>query len=385
MRYDVAVIGGGLAGCSAAIRLAQQGLQVILCEASDYPRHKVCGEFMSPGCQAQFEALGVAADVQSQGAASITSTLISTPDGTCWQAELPGSAVGISRYYLDARLVDEARHLGVDVRINTPVTDISGSLTDKNADDNTGEAGFTLQTRQRETIQAQAVIGAHGKRSTVDRVLDRPFMKSQHPFVGLKQHMRNLPVQNRVELHTFPGGYCGISHIEDGLTNVCLLVRLDAFQAHGGGDVAQFIGWMQSQNPLLAQRLRDARPVLDDWLSIARVPFVSRQVVTNQILMAGDAAGMITPLTGDGMEIALQSGELVARHLTAYFREHHRADRLFSGYRQAWHETFQKRVRLGRISQFFMLRPAWLRPGLKLFQVLPGVGEYFIRHTRQAG
>ncbi len=374
MIYDVAVMGGGLAGCSAAIRLAQQGLQVILCEASDYPRHKVCGEFMSPGCQAQFEALGVADDVQAQGAASITATLISTPDGTRWQADLPGSATGISRYYLDARLADEARHLGVDVRTDTPVTDIDGSL----------QNGFTLQTRQRETIQARAVIGAHGKRSTVDRVLDRPFMKSQHPFVGLKQHMRNLPVENRVELHTFPGGYCGISHIEDGLTNVCLLVRLDTFREHGGGDVAQFIGWMQTQNPLLAERLRDATSVLENWLSIARVPFVSRQVVTNEILMAGDAAGMITPLTGDGMEIALQSGELAATHLTAYLKRHHSADRLFRDYRQSWQATFQTRVRLGRISQFFMLRPGWLRPGLQLFQVLPGVGEYFIRHTRQA-
>jgi flavin-dependent dehydrogenase len=373
MRHDVAIIGGGLAGCSAAIRLARHGLNVVLLEASAYPRHKVCGEFMSPGCREQFNALGIAEAVQARGAASITSSLISTPDGTRWQADLPGAATGISRHVLDALLAETARQHGAEIRTQTPVTDVRGSLSE----------GFTLQTRQRDTIQARTVIGAHGKRSSIDRVLNRPFMQSQHPFVGLKQHMRGVPVADRVELHTFPGGYCGMSHIEDGLTNVCLLVRLDVFQKHSQGDIENFIHWMQTQNPLLADRLSGAVPVLEQWMSIARVPFVSRQVITDDILMTGDAAGMITPLTGDGMEIALQSGELAAQHLNAYLLTHHDADRLLSDYDRAWTETFQGRVRLGRISQFFMLRPAWLRPGLQLFQKVPWLGDYFIRHTRQ--
>lgn len=370
--YDVAIIGGGLAGCSAAIRLGQRGLRVVLCEASDYPHHKVCGEFMSPGCRRQLDELGVAEAVMHAGAARISESLISTPDGTHWQTQLPGAGIGISRHFLDEQLMQRAQTVGVEVRTRTRIVKVEGSL----------DKGFTLHTRRRETLTAKTVIGAYGKRSNVDNALQRQFLQTRQPFVGLKQHAHNLPIPNRVELHTFEGGYCGMSEIEDGRTNICLLVREDVFRQRGNGSIEAFIDWMQAQNPLLAERLSRAELCWERWLSIAQVPFLSKSLVQDDVLMSGDAAGMITPLTGDGMEIALQSGELVAEHIYAYLCQNRDAPQLRREYAAAWHAQFKSRIHIGRASQFFMLRPGWLRWALHAFNIAPPVGDFIVQHTR---
>ncbi|MEL6528063.1 MAG: NAD(P)/FAD-dependent oxidoreductase, partial [Chloroflexota bacterium] len=292
-QIDVAIIGGGLAGTRAAIQLANSGYSVALYEAGSYPQHKVCGEFMSHGCRTLLKDVGVDAD--AVGAASIGKTIITAPNGACWQEDLPGSAMGISRFQLDTMLSAQAMLSGVDVRERTTVTDIQGDL----------HRGFTLHTRKRETFSAKVVIGAYGKRSTVDRSLKRDFLQTRQPFIGMKQHARGLHLPNAVELHIVPGGYCGMSRIEDGMTNICMLVREDTFRQHGQGSQERFVEWMTTQNPVLAERLSRAELLFDKWLSIAQVPFMSKGLVQNDVLMAGDSAGMITPLTGDGMEMAL--------------------------------------------------------------------------------
>ena len=372
MIYDVAIIGGGLAGCSAGLRLARAGLDVILFEAGTYPHHKVCGEFMSPGCREQFAQLGIDRAIEQRGAVAIDQFLISTPESVTWQGTLPGAGVGISRYYIDQLLADHNQAHGVDLRLKTKVVNVAGDL----------HSGFTLHTRQRETIQARTVIGAYGKRSQIDQRLARPFLKQRQPFIGLKHHVSNVPIPNRVELHTFAGGYCGMSEIEDGRTNVCLLVREDIFRQHGQGDIATFIAWMTAQNPLIAERLAPAEYLWDKWLSVAQVPFHNKSLVQNDVLMVGDAAGMITPLTGDGMEIALQSGDIAATQLLAYFQRGASPQMLIDAYRQAWQSAFKGRIRIGRMSQFFMLRPAWLQWALRGFRTVPPVGDFFVKQTR---
>src|SRR5690348_10440783 len=105
--FDVAVIGGGVAGCAAAIHLARQGQRVVLCEAKSYPHHKVCGEFLSPECASMLNKLGLTEAIQAVKPSSIHTVAIITPDGTCWETELPGTALGISRYTLDHLMATE--------------------------------------------------------------------------------------------------------------------------------------------------------------------------------------------------------------------------------------------------------------------------------------
>src|SRR5437762_5763199 len=95
--YDVAVVGGGPAGSSAAIHLALQGARVVLLETRAYPHDKLCGEFLSPECAGLLDQLGLTATLRALGPALIETACLSAPDGTSWESRLPGPALGLTR------------------------------------------------------------------------------------------------------------------------------------------------------------------------------------------------------------------------------------------------------------------------------------------------
>src|ERR1700687_1929498 len=127
-RYDVAVVGGGPAGCSAAIHLALRGARVVLLEARAYPHDKLCGEFLSPECAGLLDQQGLTPALSGLGPALIETVCLSAPDGTTWESRLPGPALGVTRRALDQALAQRAAALGVEVRAGTTVTRIEGSL-----------------------------------------------------------------------------------------------------------------------------------------------------------------------------------------------------------------------------------------------------------------
>jgi flavin-dependent dehydrogenase len=371
MTYDVAIIGGGLAGCSAAITLAQHGRRVALFESKGYPHHKVCGEFLSPECLHYLDDLGVTPALRALQPAPVDTVAISAPDGTCWQTHLPG--LSISRYHLDRLLAERARSLGVALHTSSTVTQVDGNM----------QRTFRLAVRSESgsaDFRAKAVIAAHGKRSGLDRSLKRAFLRRPQPFTGLKAHLYGPPLPGRVELHTFPGGYCGLGEVEDGMTNVCLLVRTEVFRR--AGDVETFIAWMQTQNPQLGRWFAEARQVSDLWLSISQIPFLRKSVLEGDMLMAGDAAGLITPLTGDGMSMALLGGQMAARLVSLYLAGALTASELRRVYAAEWNRAFRTRLWLGRALQLFMFHPRLLSLGLRALNQMPAFGRYLVYQTR---
>jgi flavin-dependent dehydrogenase len=380
-RFDAAIIGGGPAGCSAAITLAQSGAKVLLAEAKAYPHDKLCGEFLSPECPIYLDQLGMGATLQAQGAAAIEWVRISATNGAAWQSRLPGTAWGLSRKLLDAALGRQAQALGVTLWEGTQVARISGNL----------ERGFELETRsgtQACSVQASLVVGAYGKRASLDRLLKRRFLQIDQPYMALKSHFQGPPLGQAIELHAFPGGYCGLSQIEGGLHNVCLLARQPVFKRVSGGPpdpIACFVAWMRGQNPRLEAWFERAERSPEDWLSIAQVPFVKKRPLVNDILMVGDAAGLIAPLAGDGIAMALQGGRLAGQLGSRYLSGHMSPAALRQAYPAAWRRAFAARLRLGRWLQALMLRPLLLAAGLGTFTALPGLGSYFVRRTRGLG
>jgi len=379
--FDVAIVGGGLAGCNAAITLVQRNRHVLLLEANLYPHPKVCGEFLSPECISLFASSGFLPVLQQLSPVTIRTVRITAPDGSVWRTGFPAPALGISRYALDAAFARYIAHHGVEVHEGVRVTGIAGSLRE----------GFALTARTSDGIQtfrAATVIAAYGKRSNLDRHLKRAFLRRPQPFIALKRHFIGPSLPGHIDLHVFPGGYCGMSEVEGGITNVCLLVRQDIFQSTLSGSPAgleAFIHWMCEQNTHLHDWFAQAVPVYPEWLSIAQVPFVGKTMIEGDVLLAGDAAGMVAPLAGDGMAMALHSGELSALLIDRYLAAEITAPELKTAYTRTWNATFTARLQFGRMLQSIMLRPRLFVPGLRLLNLLPVLGDFLVTQTRDMG
>lgn len=372
LRVDVAIVGAGPAGSSAAISLARRGAKVVLFDSKSFPHHKVCGEFLSPECRAYLDQLGVTPAILAANPVSISTVKLTTPSGISWESTLPDTAWGLSRYSLDSILIDQARREGVEVCESTTVHSITGSLDDS----------FHLQIRasgKESAIQSAVVIGAYGKRSNLDRALNRSFIHHDQPFVGLKAHFCGPVISDRIELHTFPGGYGGISQIEGGRVNVGILVRQPVFQR--AGSLESFITGIQ--NPYLKEWFSQAELFTSQWYTIAQVPFEKKHPLVNDILMVGDAAGLIAPLAGDGISMALRSGQLAAHQIGAYLEGHLSPGSLRRAYVNQWKHAFRSRLRLGRLLQSVMLRPSLASPVLQLLNVIPPLGTFLIKQTRE--
>jgi flavin-dependent dehydrogenase len=389
---DVVVVGGGPAGCSAALRLAAAGRRVLLCEAHAYPRDKLCGEFLSPECGPELEALGVWEAVRALAPERIDTACLTAPSGARWETRLPVPAWGLSRRALDAALAARAREAGVEVREGATVTGIVGNL----------HVGFRVEVTHlshgadeggeaRYTVAARAVVAAHGKRAALDRALGRRFLARPQPFIALKRHFTGPPLPGRIELHTFPGGYCGMSALEGaaggqaGAANVCLLAHASAWgrAAAAGSEAPEtFVRWMRTQNPRLEEWLAQAAPLGERWLSIAQVPFGRKRAVVNDVFMTGDAAGLVAPLAGDGIAMALRGGALAAEHLLRSLDGGSSAAQARAGYARAWRREFGSRLRVGVLAQACLLRPAVFALVVPLLNAWPALGRFFVARTR---
>ena len=211
--YDVAIIGGGLAGLSLSIQLAKAGYDVVLFEKEKYPFHKVCGEYISMESWDFIVNLGL--NLEQLNLPIIKKLIVSSPNGKSIKEKLPLGGFGISRYLLDNELSKIAKEAGVKVYEETKVNDISF-----NAD------VFTISVSAF-NIHSKVAAGTFGKRSNIDVKWSRDFVKKRsnrlNNYIGIKYHVQtDLPVDT-IALHNFKDGYCGISKIEDDRYCLCYL------------------------------------------------------------------------------------------------------------------------------------------------------------------
>lgn len=332
--YDLAVLGGGPAGTSAAITAARAGARVLLAERGRLPRHKVCGEFVSPEALGQLSALLKGAPAFNK-APRIASARIFV-DEQVREAPVTPPALSITRYELDAALWHAAMAAGADARQQFPVTAIDGT------------GPFTLSIPEGE-VRAQSVIDASGRWSNVVPDARKPSGAPRQHWLGLKGHYIEAQPPGSVDLYFFDGGYCGVQPIAADTINVCALVRADA---------ARTLHQVFARHRSLWRRSRAWEPLT---VTVTTSPIFFRQPipVRDGVLCAGDAAGFIDPFVGDGISLALHSGALAARSLAPCF-EHcmalpAAAAAYEGGYRRAFLPAFRKAARLRRL--FSLPRP----------------------------
>lgn len=301
MKADIAVIGGGLAGASAAARLASAGREVVLFERETAPHDKVCGEFVSYEAAHYLKELGV--DLPGLGAERIVGTRIAIK-GRIVSTPLPFPAFSLSRRVLDEAVLRRAEARGVQIMRGVRVVDLDGKPD-----------AWTIRLADDSCLVARHVFLATGKHDL--RGWRRPG-GLQSDLIGLKMHLRLTLAQRRelarhVELMTFDGGYAGLEPVEEGRTNLCLLVRRSRF-ARADGNWNDLLAVLRRECPLLDMRLENARPCFERPLAIAAIPYGFIRRRGDGIWRLGDQAAVIPSFSGDGMSIALHSGRLAAEY-----------------------------------------------------------------------
>ena len=360
------MIGGGLAGLTSAIALAGQGVAVTLIEKKSYPLHKVCGEYVSNEVLPYLRSIG--ADPAPLQPAIISRFMLTSPKGVKLDSPLDLGGFGVSRYTFDNFLYQIALARGVQVRVHTTVQDVQYK-----------GGHFVLKLSDGDTLESAVVLGAYGKRSTLDRQLNRSFFAKRSPYIGVKYHLRLDMPPDLIALHNFENGYAGISAIEDGRYCFCYLTTRENLRRHGAipameQDVLQ-------QNPYLRRIFREAEFLYDQPEVINEISFATKTCVENHMLMCGDAAGMITPLCGNGMAMAIHAGKLATEQVLRYFENGRDRQDLEAGYTRAWKSQFERRLQVGRTVQRLFGNPFLSEVAVGTLRHMPTVVRFIMRQT----
>jgi flavin-dependent dehydrogenase len=339
---EVVVIGGGLAGLTAAIHLRKLDIPVILIEKNSYPKHKVCGEYISNEVLPYLNWLNIS--ISELQPTHVDKLQFSTRSGKTINTILPLGGFGISRYTLDYYLYDKALKSGVTV--------LQDAVTNIHFDNNR----FTITTAEGNTIKAVWVIGAFGKRSNIDIQLNRNFIQQKSPWLAVKAHYEGNFSNDVVGLHNFNGGYCGVSKVEDDKINICYLASFESFKIYKSSDDYQ--EKVLEQNPHLKAIFQNCKLLFEKPLTISQISFEQKNPVDNHILMIGDTAGLIHPLCGNGMAMAIHSAKIVSEVIADFSNgKIETRAAVEATYTKNWNKTFSARLKTGRLLANILLQP----------------------------
>jgi flavin-dependent dehydrogenase len=363
--YDLIVVGGGPAGTSAAITCARNGAQVLLLERGRFPRHKVCGEFVSA------ESLDLLAGLLAPRDAQFLSEAIRIPrarvflDGRTLQATVEPSATSISRLELDSALWQSAEQCGVETRQQVAVQSISGT-------------GPFLVKTSGEEFESRALVNASGRWSNVNA--EAHVQNGGVKWLGLKGHFAESSPPDSVDLYFFDGGYCGVQpvNIRDGVAqsgrvNACAMVR---------ADVASTLPEVFLHHPALQERSCRWEP-LSDAVSTSPLVFREPQGERDGVLMVGDAAAFVDPFVGDGISLALRSSRLAGECLIPFFAGSISLPEAARDYCSIYERRLIPVFRTSsRIRRMLSLPQTLRTPILRLLEKTPAITRYLVSKTR---
>ena len=363
---DVIIIGGGLAGLCNAIHLSKLGKKVLLIEKNEYPKHKVCGEYISNEVLPYLEFLEV--NPFDSGAVRINNFQLSTIKSNIISAKLPLGGFGISRYTLDLVLSEKAKENGVTILQDT----VSNVTFLKDV--------FQVETKDNNIFTSKITIGAFGKRSLLDVKMGRNFIQKKSPYLGVKIHVKGDFKEDLVALHNFKGGYCGVSKVENNAINLCYITNYATFKQYK--NIEDFQEQVVFKNNYLKEIFHSSEAIFEKPLSISQISFETKKPVEDHILMCGDSAGMIHPLCGNGMSMAIQSAQLASKLILNYFNgEIETRKELEKQYIRQWNRRFSLRLKAGHFIAMLFRKDTIASVLLQILKKLPFLLPIIIKQT----
>lgn len=365
-KKEVVIIGGGLAGLTAAIHLSKIGIDVTIIEKNEFPKHKVCGEYISNEVIPYLSWLQV--NINELHPTIITQLELSLQNGSKIKSQLPLGGFGISRYALDYFLYKKAISNGCKI-----IKDTAESIDFSNNN-------FTITTANNLILQSEIVIGAFGKRANLDKYLNRKFVNQKSEWLAVKAHYSGEYPNDLVGLHTFDGGYCGVSKVENNIVNICYIVNYENFKKYKS--TTQFELESISKNRHLKHIYANCSLLFEKPLTISQISFDKKCPIENHIIMIGDTAGLIHPLCGNGMAMAIHSAKIASEKIEKYYRSEikSRTD-LEKNYQLNWNHNFKKRLFYGRTIAALLRIPQLSNLFLKILIYFPILLPFIINKT----
>ncbi len=328
----IIIVGGGLSGLMAANYLAGVGVEVTVIEKKSYPFHRVCGEYISNETIPFLKSLDLFPSEFNPP--HITKFQLTSVNGKSAQQPLDLGGFGISRYTFDDFLYRKACEKGVTFFLNTEAEQI---LFQENQ--------FQVKVGDK-FLDGDVVIGSFGKRSRMDVSMKRTFIQKRSPYAGVKYHIRTDQPADQISLHNFKEGYCGISQIEDQKFTLCYLTHRDNLKKYG--NIKAMEEAVMYKNPFLKSLFIHSEFLYDRPEVINEISFATKQPVDHHVLMAGDAAGMITPLCGNGMALAIHSAKILCELIVRFNNKEISREQMEVAYSKKWKALFARRLWAGR-------------------------------------
>lgn len=370
---DVVIVGAGPAGAVAATVLARAGARVRLVDRARFPRDKLCGDTVNPGTIGLLRALGLADRIEARGL-PVDGMLITGADGVAVEGRYPGGLQGraIVRRELDWSLLQQAIAAGAAFE---PWTSVRSAVLDQ------GRVGGVVVDGGR-TMRARVVVAADGRHSTIAFGLGLA-RHPEHPRRwAIGAYFENVDGMSSFgEMHVRRGGYIGVAPIPGGLTNVCLVRPWEAPDATLR-DPEALLRRELARDGMLRGRFAGARLVTPPVV-LGPLAVDVRGPAVEGLLLAGDAAGFIDPMTGDGLRFAVQGGELAARAALRALEHGWRGvqDQLTRERSRA----FATKSRFNRTLRSLVGSPAAVRVGEVVASLAPGALRAVVRHAGDCG
>lgn len=344
MANPITIVGGGLSGLALGIGLRQRGVPVTVWEAGRYPRHRVCGEFISGDGQESLERLGVFEQLRESGSRPALSAAFYSSTGLITAQPLPKPALCISRHLLDLRLAWELVRLGGDLQTGARWA---------------GEPG-------------DGIVRASGRRAETSPGGARLF--------GLKVHARGIELEADLEMHLTPAGYVGLCRLAGGEVNVCGLFR----SAVPVPDLStQWRRWLEGgDGSVLRSRLTRAALASESFCTVAGLNLAPKRASGRGEICVGDALTMIPPVTGNGMSMALESAEIAVEPLAQFSRGELSWRETRSEIARRCDARFRRRLRWAGWLQKVLFAPCIPQALLRIASQSPWIWRSFFGRTR---